>query len=62
MSQRFGLIGAAGYIAPRHFEALKTLGHQLVVAMDGSDSVGIIDRYFPEADFFTEFEQFVSFY
>ena len=61
MSQRFGLIGAAGYIAPRHLEALKTLGHQLVVAMDVSDSVGIIDRYFPEADFFTEFEQFAAF-
>lgn len=54
----FALIGAAGYIAPRHFKAIKETGHQLVAAFDPNDSVGIIDRYFPEADFFTEFERF----
>lgn len=59
--RRFGLIGAAGYIAPRHLEAIKNTGNDLVVATDVSDSVGIIDRYFPAAEFFTEFEQFEAF-
>ncbi|MCB0669119.1 MAG: Gfo/Idh/MocA family oxidoreductase [Saprospiraceae bacterium] len=54
----FALIGAAGYIAPRHMEAIKACGHDLVTAYDKNDSVGIIDRYFPNADFFTEFERF----
>jgi len=54
----FALIGAAGYIAPRHMKAIKDTGHQLVAALDPNDSVGIIDSYFPEADFFTEFERF----
>jgi len=52
------LIGAAGYIAPRHMEAIKVNGGNLVGAYDPFDSVGIIDRYFPEASFFTEFERF----
>ncbi len=56
--KRFALIGAAGYIAPRHMKAIKDTGHELVAAMDPFDSVGIIDSYFPEADFFTEFERF----
>ncbi len=56
--KRFALIGAAGYIAPRHMQAIKATGNQLVAAMDPSDSVGIIDSYFPEASFFTEFERF----
>lgn len=56
--EKFGLIGAAGYIAPRHMKAIKDSGNKLVAALDKSDSVGIIDRYFPEADFFTEFERF----
>jgi UDP-N-acetyl-2-amino-2-deoxyglucuronate dehydrogenase len=55
---RFALIGAAGYIAPRHMRAMKEVGGTLVAALDPSDSVGIIDSYFPEADFFTEFERF----
>ena len=59
--KRFGLIGAAGYIAPRHLEAIKNTGNDLVIATDVSDSVGIIDRYFPNAEFFTEFEQFEAF-
>ncbi len=56
--KRFGLIGAAGYIAPRHMRAIKETGNNLVVALDRTDSVGIIDSYFPEADFFTEPERF----
>jgi UDP-N-acetyl-2-amino-2-deoxyglucuronate dehydrogenase len=56
--KNFALIGAAGYIAPRHFKAIRDNGHRLVAALDPSDSVGIIDSYFPEADFFTEFERF----
>jgi UDP-N-acetyl-2-amino-2-deoxyglucuronate dehydrogenase len=58
MSKRFALIGAAGYIAPRHMQAIKSTGNDLVAALDPNDSVGIIDSYFPEADFFTEFERF----
>jgi UDP-N-acetyl-2-amino-2-deoxyglucuronate dehydrogenase len=56
--QNFALIGAAGYIAPRHMEAIKATGNRLVAALDPSDSVGIIDSYFPDASFFTEFERF----
>ncbi len=54
----FALIGAAGFIAPRHLKAIKDTGNNLVAAMDKFDSVGIIDSYFPQADFFTEFERF----
>ena len=56
--KNFALIGAAGYIAPRHMKAIKDTNNNLVAAMDKCDSVGIIDSYFPEADFFTEFERF----
>jgi len=56
--KRFALIGAAGYIAPRHMKAIKDTGNILVAALDRCDSVGIIDSYFPDADFFTEFERF----
>ncbi len=56
--KNFALIGAAGYIAPRHMKAIKDTGNNLVAAFDPFDSVGIIDSYFPEADFFTEFERF----
>ncbi len=59
--KNFALIGAAGYIAPRHMKAIKDTGNQLLVAMDKNDSVGIIDSHFPEAQFFTEFEQFERF-
>ena len=59
--KRFALIGAAGYIAPRHMKAIKDTGNELVAAMDINDSVGILDSHFPEARFFTEFEQFDSF-
>ena len=54
--KRFALIGAAGYIAPRHMKAIKDTGNDLVAAMDINDSVGILDSHFPEAQFFTEFE------
>ncbi len=57
----FALIGAAGYIAPRHFKAIKDTGNRLVAALDGNDTVGILDSYFPEAHFFTEFERFDRF-
>ena len=58
MNKTFALIGAAGYIAPRHMKAIKETGNNLVAALDKNDSVGIIDSYFPQADFFTEFERF----
>jgi UDP-N-acetyl-2-amino-2-deoxyglucuronate dehydrogenase len=55
---RFALIGAAGYIAPRHMKAIKETGNNLVVSYDPFDSVGILDSYFPDSSFFTEFERF----
>ncbi len=54
----FALIGAAGFIAPRHLKAIKETGNILVAALDKHDNVGVLDSYFPEADFFTEFERF----
>lgn len=56
--KNFALIGAAGYIAPRHMKAIKDTGNNLIAALDKHDSVGILDSYFPDADFFTEFERF----
>ncbi len=56
--KQFALIGAAGYIAPRHMAAIRATGNELVAALDPNDSVGIIDSHFPEAHFFTEFERF----
>ncbi len=56
-TNNFVLLGAAGYIAPRHMRAIKETGNQLVAALDPSDSVGIIDSFFPECRFFTEFER-----
>jgi UDP-N-acetyl-2-amino-2-deoxyglucuronate dehydrogenase len=61
MTIRYGLIGAAGYIAPRHLEAMRATAGDLVVAYDINDNVGVMDRHFPNANFFTEFEQFDSF-
>ena len=54
----FVMLGAAGYIAPKHMQAIKATGSCLVAAMDTNDSVGVIDSYFPNASFFTEFERF----
>ena len=56
--KHFAMIGAAGYIAPRHMKAIKDTGNDLVAALDPNDSVGILDSHFPDADFFTEFERF----
>lgn len=54
----FALVGAAGYIAPRHMQAIKDVGGELIAALDPKDSVCIMDRYFPDASFFVEFERF----
>lgn len=59
--KNFALIGAAGYIAPRHMRAIKDLGHNLSVAYDINDSVGIIDSISPASEFFTEFERFLEY-
>jgi UDP-N-acetyl-2-amino-2-deoxyglucuronate dehydrogenase len=56
--KNFALIGASGYIAPRHMKAIKETGHSLIASLDKCDSVGILDSYFPESAFFTEFERF----
>ncbi len=56
--KNFALIGAAGYIAPRHMKAIRETGNNLVAALDKNDSVGVIDSHFPNADFFTEYERF----
>lgn len=56
--KNFALIGAAGYIAPRHMKAIRDTKNNLLAAFDKGDSVGVIDSYFPKADFFVEFERF----
>jgi UDP-N-acetyl-2-amino-2-deoxyglucuronate dehydrogenase len=56
--KNFALIGAAGYIAPRHMKAIRETNNNLLAAFDKNDSVGVIDSYFPNADFFVEFERF----
>lgn len=56
--KNFALIGAAGYIAPRHMKAIKETGNKLVAAFDPYDGVGIMDSYSPETKFFVEFERF----
>ena len=61
MGKNFALIGAAGYIAPRHMEAIKVTGNDLVAALDPYDGIGIMDSNFPNASFFTEFERFDRF-
>ena len=57
----FGLIGASGYIAPRHMRAIKDAGNELIAALDPYDGIGIMDSYFPQAYFFTEYERFDRF-
>ena len=54
----FALMGAAGYIAPRHLKAIKDVNGNLIAALDKFDSVGVLDSYFPDTDFFVEFERF----
>ena len=56
--KNFALIGVAGFVAPRHLEAIRATGNNLVAATDLSDSVGVLDRFFPQAQFFTAFDQF----
>ncbi len=58
MSKNFAMTGVGGFVAPRHLKAIKDTGNKLLAAADPNDSVGIIDRFFPEAKFFTEFERF----
>ncbi|MCH3923899.1 MAG: Gfo/Idh/MocA family oxidoreductase [Bacteroidales bacterium] len=59
--KNFGIIGVGGYIAPRHLKAIKDTGNNLIVALDKSDSVGIMDSYFPQCSFYTEYERFDRF-
>jgi len=59
--KNFALIGAAGYIAPRHMKAIKDTGNELIVALDPYDGIGIMDSNFPQADFFTQMEEFDTF-
>ena len=59
--KNFALLGAAGYIAPRHMQAIKDTGNDLVAALDPYDGIGIMDSNFPQASFFTEFERFDRF-
>jgi UDP-N-acetyl-2-amino-2-deoxyglucuronate dehydrogenase len=59
--KNFAITGVAGYIAPRHLQAIKDTGNKLIAAVDPHDSVGILDRFFPETSFFTEFERFDRF-
>lgn len=56
--KNFAIVGVGGYIAPRHLKAIKETGNNLVAALDVNDSVGILDRFFPDVSFFTEFERF----
>ena len=56
--ENFALTGAAGYVAPRHLKAIKETGNRLVAALDPFDSVGILDSFFPDCTFFTEYERF----
>jgi UDP-N-acetyl-2-amino-2-deoxyglucuronate dehydrogenase len=58
LMKKFAIIGVAGYIAPRHLTAIRDTQNDLVAALDRFDSVGILDSYFPQAHFFTEFERF----
>ena len=57
-NKNFALIGAAGYVAPKHMKAIKDTGNNLIAALDNSDSVGILDSFSFDVDFFTEFERF----
>ena len=59
--KRFALIGASGYIAPRHMKAIKETGNLLIAALDPYDGIGVMDSYFPQASFFTEYERFDRF-
>ncbi|MFA5906400.1 MAG: Gfo/Idh/MocA family oxidoreductase [Desulfobacula sp.] len=57
-THNFAVIGAAGYVAPKHFKAIKDTGNHLIAALDKNDSIGILDSYSYDTAFFTEFERF----
>ena len=59
--KRFVLLGAAGFVAPRHMRAIKDTGNELAAAMDPNDSVGVLDSHFPDAAFFTTYEELSAF-
>src|ERR1044071_5979435 len=61
MPFNFALVGAAGFVAPRHMKAIADTGNTLIAACDPHDTAGIIDRYFPDCAFFTEVERFDRF-
>ena len=61
MNKKFALIGASGYIAPRHMQAIKETGGELIAAYDPFDSIGIMDSFFPNSKYFNEFERFERF-
>lgn len=56
--KKFALIGVGGYVAPKHLQAIKETGNLLVATLDKNDSVGVLDKYFPNCEFFTEVERF----
>ena len=58
MKKNFAIIGCGGYIAPRHLKAIKETGNSVIAALDKTDSVGLLDGYFDDVHFFTEFERF----
>ena len=58
MSKNFCIIGVAGYIVPRHLEAIKALGHNLLLSYDPNDNVGVLDKYFPHSLFFNKYLKF----
>ena len=59
--KRFVLLGAAGFVAPRHMRAIRDTGNELAAAMDPNDSVGVLDSHFPNAAFFNTFEELSAF-
>ena len=61
MNQNFAILGVAGFIAPKHLKAIKETNNNLVAALDPQDSVGVLDNYFPQSAFFTEYERFDRF-
>jgi UDP-N-acetyl-2-amino-2-deoxyglucuronate dehydrogenase len=61
MKIKFAIIGASGYIAPRHMKAISEIGGELIAVCDPYDAIGVIDSYFPQADFFTDFDKFAKF-
>ena len=61
ISRRFAMIGGAGYIAPRHYKAIRDLGHELIAVYDVNDSIGVLDQYAPEAYFLPHLNDLIVF-